>query len=68
MGHGDIGTELVDALDLVPHRAAAVDRVEDALVAGFPFVKRTAFEDSRFAEQRDAIALFIRQEFGVDLT
>ena len=38
------------------------------LVARFPFVKRTVFEDNRFADQRDAIALFIRQEFGVDLT
>ena len=38
------------------------------LVARFPFVKRTVLEDSRFADQRDAIALFIRQEFGVDLT
>ena len=36
------------------------------LTARFPFVKRTVLEDSRFADQRDAIALVIRQEFGVE--
>jgi lipopolysaccharide biosynthesis protein len=38
------------------------------LKAGFPFVKRTIFEDSRFADQRDAVAVIVRQEYGVELS
>ena len=30
-------------------------------------MKRTVFEDRRFADQRDAVALVIRQEFGVEI-
>ena len=30
-------------------------------------MKRTVFEDPRFADQRDAVALVIQQEYGVEL-
>jgi hypothetical protein len=38
------------------------------LAGGFPFVKRTLFEDSRFAAQRETVAVVIRQEYGVELS
>jgi hypothetical protein len=37
------------------------------LESGFPFVKRTLFEQRQFASQRDAIATVVRQEYGVEV-
>ena len=51
----------------VRHRLGARRRGPGCWRAGFPFVKRTLFEDSRFADQRDAVAVVIRQEYGVEL-
>ena len=50
--------------------SSSVDSVLGAwprmLAGGFPFVKRTLLEDSRFADQRDAIAVVVQQEYGVE--
>ena len=49
--------------------SSSVDSVLGAwsrmLAGGFPFVKRTLLEDSRFADQRDVIAVVVQQEYGV---
>jgi hypothetical protein len=52
-----------------------IDRTTDSvlggwprmLASGFPFVKRTLLEQRRFADVRDAVAVVVRQEYGVEL-
>jgi hypothetical protein len=68
-GHGmttDVGWPK-EALGVSPGTDSVLGAWSRMLAGRFPFVKRTVFEDPRFADQRDAVALVIRQEFGVEI-
>ena len=58
-----------------PKEDLGIERMTDSvlggwarmLASGFPFVKRTLLEQRRFADQHDAIAAVVRQQYGVDV-
>jgi lipopolysaccharide biosynthesis protein len=56
-----------EALGVSPGTDSVYGAWSRMLAGGFPFVKRTVLEDPRFADQRDAVAVVVRQEYGVDL-
>ena len=56
-----------EALGISPETDSVLGAWHRMLAGGFPFVKRTLLEDGRFADQRDAVAVVVRQEYGVGL-
>jgi hypothetical protein len=56
-----------EALGIPVSNDSALGAWDRMLGRGFPFVKRVLLEDRRFADQRDTIAVVIRQEFGVEI-
>jgi hypothetical protein len=56
-----------DALGIASSDDSALGAWARMLAAGFPFVKRILLEERRFADQRETVAVVVRQEYGVEL-